>query len=124
MPIFNYRCLDCSYAFEKIVIYSQSNMGEADQCPECKSNIIEKLISAPAQIRMDGRKGLRTVPDPKPPLQSLKEKGSRRGCEGGYSDLEEWNKPVRKRGKDGNWYWADKKNQYFDTGKGIKSYAV
>lgn len=118
MPIFNYKCLDCNYEFEKIVIYSQSNMGEAYQCPECKSNIIEKLISAPAVISTQGKSILRNLPDPTPPLQKFKEKGPRKGCEGGYRDLEEWTKPVRK-GKDkyGNTLWKDQKKQYFDAGK-------
>ena len=113
MPIFNYKCMDCNHEFEAIVIHSQSNMKEPDQCPECRSNIIEKMITAPAQIRTDGRAGLKSVPDPRPPLQALQEKGPRKGCEGGYKDLPEWSKPVRKKGKDGNWYWADKKKQYF-----------
>jgi hypothetical protein len=107
----------CNHEFEAIVILSQSTMGEPDRCPQCANKLIEKMISAPAQIRTDGRRGLRTVPDPKPPLQGLKEKGPREGCEGGYEDLEEWTKPVRKKGKDGNFYWEDKKKHYFDAGK-------
>ena len=118
MPIFLYKCLKCDYEFEKIVITSQTGFAEADQCPNCKSNIIEKLITAPCLVKTDGRAGLRTVPDPTPPLQKLKEKGAKEGCEGGYSDLEEWTKPIRK-GKDkyGNTLWADKKKQYIDMGK-------
>lgn len=108
MPIFNYQCLECKHEFEKIVIISQTGMGEPDQCPKCKSNLIEKLLSAPAQIRMDGKAGLRSVPDPKPPLRSLQEAGPKPGCTGGYSDLPDFYKPIRK-GKDkyGNILWGE-----------------
>ena len=93
-------------------------MGEADQCPECRSQIIEKMITSPAIISMNGKAGLRSLPDPTPPLQKLKEKGPKEGCEGGYADLEDWTKPVRKgKNKDGNILWKDQKKQYYDLGK-------
>lgn len=117
MPVFKYECLDCGYVFEKIVISGQTGFGEADQCPECRSNIIEKMITAPAQIRMDGRRGLRSVPDPTPPLQKLKEKGPKEGCVGGYGDLEEFRPTERKKDKNGNWEWQERKKQHFDLGK-------
>jgi putative FmdB family regulatory protein len=119
MPIFLYKCLDCEYEFEKIVIDSQAGFSEPDQCPECRSNIIEKMVTAPAQIRMDGKAGLRSVPDPKPPLQELRGK-NKSGCEGGYADLPEFKPTERKKTKGGNWEWSEKKKQYIDMKRGGK----
>ena len=118
MPIFQYACLECNHGFEVLVMTQQTGFEEPTTCPSCHSKTIEKLISAPAIISMDGKNVLRNLPDPHPPLQELKEKGAKEGCEGGYSDLEEWTKPVRK-GKDkfGNTLWGDQKKQYFDLGK-------
>jgi putative FmdB family regulatory protein len=117
MPIFQYRCLDCNYEFEAVVMQNHSAFKEPEQCPNCRSQIIEKMITAPAAIRMDGRVALQTLADPKPPLQSLKEKGPRRGCEGGYKDLPDMGKLERRKTADGNWEWVEKKQQVFDLGK-------
>ena len=42
MPIFEYRCKDCGFTFEKIVF------GSSDfeiECPECHSENVTKLFS-------------------------------------------------------------------------------
>jgi putative FmdB family regulatory protein len=40
MPMFEYRCHDCSQTFEALVRSS-----ETAQCPSCQSQTLEKLIS-------------------------------------------------------------------------------
>lgn len=45
MPIFEYRCKDCNLKFEKIVFNREA---PPPSCPECGSNKVEKLISAPS----------------------------------------------------------------------------
>jgi putative FmdB family regulatory protein len=43
MPIYEYRCSDCSKIFETLVWNSK----EADvKCPECKGERVERLLSA------------------------------------------------------------------------------
>ncbi len=42
MPIFEFSCKDCDKTFETLVL----NSSERIQCPECKSNELDKLISA------------------------------------------------------------------------------
>lgn len=116
MPIFNYRCLECKYEWEQITMLSQSNFPEPYNCPNCKSIIIEKVISAPAFISMEGKRALRETPDPSPPLQNLRGK-NKPNCEGGFRDLEEFKPTERKKDKDGNWIWSEKKRQYIDMGK-------
>ncbi len=44
MPIYEYRCLDCSYTFEEI---QKFNDPPITVCPKCGGKV-EKLISAPA----------------------------------------------------------------------------
>jgi putative FmdB family regulatory protein len=41
MPIYEYRCTDCSHAFEKLV----RRWGDATSCPACSSRTVEKQIS-------------------------------------------------------------------------------
>ncbi|MBA3015268.1 MAG: zinc ribbon domain-containing protein [Proteobacteria bacterium] len=44
MPIYEYQCLDCNAAFEKILTSSTST--ELIICSECKSAKVKKKISA------------------------------------------------------------------------------
>lgn len=44
MPIFEYKCLKCQSEFEKLVLGSLSENGI--QCPDCKSEDVERLFSA------------------------------------------------------------------------------
>lgn len=116
IPIFNYECLACGEVFEAIVIYGQSGFGEPPVCPKCQAVTITKVITAPASIRTDGRTALQSLPDPHAPLQELRGR-NRPDCEGGFSDLPETGKMERKKTKDGNWTWREKKTQVFDFGK-------
>ena len=43
MPLYEYSCRDCKSQFELLVRGS-----EQPQCPECDSDRLEKLLSAPA----------------------------------------------------------------------------
>jgi hypothetical protein len=78
------------------------------------------MITAPAQIRMDGKVALQTLPDPHPPLHELRGK-NRPGCEGGYNDLPEVGTMKRVKTEDGNWEWKEVKKQIFDMKKEKKS---
>ena len=49
MPIYEYRCLDCSESFETLVLKKD----EMVQCPKCKGNNVERLMSAFAFKRGD-----------------------------------------------------------------------
>ena len=41
MPIYEYRCTDCSHAFEKLM----RRWSDATSCPACASTLVEKQIS-------------------------------------------------------------------------------
>lgn len=117
MPIFNYECKLCEHQWEVLVISQQTGFEEPTECPVCQDKEIVKVISAPAVISMGGKAALRTVPDPHPPLQELKAKGPKEGCEGGYADLPEFKPTERVKTKEGNWEWREKKRQFHDLGK-------
>lgn len=42
MPIYEYRCEDCSACFEKLVFSSQD---ESVRCPECDSDKVRRQMS-------------------------------------------------------------------------------
>lgn len=42
MPIFEYQCSDCDTKFEELVFSSNNSV----QCPSCKSEKVDKLISS------------------------------------------------------------------------------
>jgi putative FmdB family regulatory protein len=42
MPIFEYRCSQCSHEFELLILRNSP----AAACPECASEAVEKLLSA------------------------------------------------------------------------------
>lgn len=45
MPIFEYRCVNCSKVFEVLIL---SGRGEAElKCPACGGSDLKKMISAP-----------------------------------------------------------------------------
>jgi len=46
MPVFEYRCADCESKFEVLV-----RRGAGVTCPDCGSQRLDKLISAPAVLR-------------------------------------------------------------------------
>ena len=43
MPIFEFRCLECSHVFEKIFVSSNEN--QEITCPECQSYSFERVVS-------------------------------------------------------------------------------
>jgi putative FmdB family regulatory protein len=43
MPIYDYKCRTCSHEFEELV-----KLGQTPDCPSCKGNDLEKLLSLPA----------------------------------------------------------------------------
>lgn len=54
MPIYEYRCEECSNQFE-IIVTSSSDKGET-ACPKCSSKKVKKAISA-ASYRLSGSGG-------------------------------------------------------------------
>lgn len=50
MPIYEYQCQSCQYAFEKLQKISDDPLQE---CPECRQNTLKKKISA-AGFRLSG----------------------------------------------------------------------
>ena len=48
MPIFEFRCLECSNLFEKIFLASDER---ADiECPECRSASFERVVSKSSHV--------------------------------------------------------------------------
>ena len=45
MPIYEYKCSNCSHEFEKIQKISEEPIKE---CPKCNKKSVSKLISAPS----------------------------------------------------------------------------
>ena len=55
MPIFEFRCLECSNLFEKIFLSSDE---KADiECPECRSVSFERVVSKSSHIMGMGAGG-------------------------------------------------------------------
>jgi len=55
VPIYEYRCLNCSKKFERI--RSVSACGTAAQCPACQDDHAYQVVSAPGGIRANGANG-------------------------------------------------------------------
>jgi len=55
MPIFEFRCLECSNLFEKLFINSDKEMEIA--CPECQSQSFERVISKTSYVIGVGPEG-------------------------------------------------------------------
>lgn len=60
MPLFEYKCCECAHEFEELV----SSADTTPPCPKCKSEKVEKLMSACA-IKADGS-ALGSGPAPMP----------------------------------------------------------
>jgi putative FmdB family regulatory protein len=55
MPIFEFRCLECSNLFEKIFLSSDE---KADiECPECRSVSFERVVSKTSYVMGMGTDG-------------------------------------------------------------------
>jgi len=107
MPIFDLRCKDCEHVFEYFFVRSD----DFPTCPKCGGQYFEKLISCP-HIRMDSDQILKSLPDPSPPLEELRGKGSEGYKDKPYADPQLKNY-VRKKDKYGNSNWEEKRRQYF-----------
>lgn len=55
MPIFEFRCLKCGKIFEKLFINSNEEVNI--ECPECKSDAFERVISSTNYVMGGGKKG-------------------------------------------------------------------
>ena len=57
MPIFEFRCLECSHVFEKLFVNSNE---EVDiDCPECHSRSFERVVSRASHVMGSGAGGTR-----------------------------------------------------------------
>ena len=52
MPIFEFRCLECGNLFEKIAVKSDDTMEM--QCPECKCESFERVLSKTSHVMAKG----------------------------------------------------------------------
>lgn len=52
MPIFEFRCVECGNVFEKIFLPSDAEVDM--QCPECKSDALERVVSRTSHIMARG----------------------------------------------------------------------
>ncbi|MCC9600569.1 zinc ribbon domain-containing protein [Stieleria sp. JC731] len=57
MPLYEYDCPKCNQAVEVLV----RNPEEKAECPECGSDELTRLMSAPAAPNMNGSKSLPTA---------------------------------------------------------------
>jgi putative FmdB family regulatory protein len=61
MPLYEYACRDCEHTFETLVFD-----GETVECPECRSDRLQRLLSVPAKPRAESQ-SLPMSCDPKLP---------------------------------------------------------
>jgi len=55
MPIFEFRCLECSHVFEKLFVNSDE---EVDiDCPECHATSFERVVSRASHVMGPGSGG-------------------------------------------------------------------
>jgi putative FmdB family regulatory protein len=50
MPLYEYTCQECRHTFEALVFD-----GEDVECPRCKADRVERLLSVPAKPRAGGQ---------------------------------------------------------------------
>ena len=62
MPIYEFRCLECSTVFELLHL-TQGDDNKAMKCPQCNSNEIERLLSRVSVMRSSEGKATKTVKD-------------------------------------------------------------
>ena len=61
MPLYEYACRECEHTFETLVFD-----GEKVECPQCRSDHLERLLSVPAKPRAESQ-SLAMRCDPKLP---------------------------------------------------------
>jgi len=69
MPIYEYECKTCGSKFEFLKIRSDE---ECTECKVCESTEIQKIISV-SNFRMNSDDILKSLPDPTPPLEELRD---------------------------------------------------
>lgn len=52
MPIFEFRCVKCGNVFEKILVKSDEKAEM--ECPECKSDLLERVVSRTNHVMARG----------------------------------------------------------------------
>lgn len=116
MPVYEYQCLTCFHKFELMFIMA---LKPEEQCPRCRSWIIERIISIP-HVRMDADVMTKSLPDPVPPLTELIGK-NRPDTEGGYREIANDQKQLkeykRKKDKLGNTEWTPIERTHIDMGR-------
>ena len=58
MPIFEFRCIECGGIFEKLFFHSNEQVDM--QCPNCKSESIERVVSRSSHTLGSPGKGPQT----------------------------------------------------------------
>ncbi len=116
MPIYDYLCKDCGGIFESIEVWKKHR---AKNCKYCGSKRIKKIIGT-FHVCTDPDSILRSIPDPSPPLEELRGR-NKPGCDGGYADKPyadpQLKNYTRRRDKQGNTIWEEKRKQYIDLGR-------
>lgn len=62
MPIYEFRCLECSTVFELLELTKGSNK-KGMKCPQCNSPEVERLLSRVSVVKSSGGKATKTVKD-------------------------------------------------------------
>lgn len=113
MPIFDYCCEKCGEIWESIEVWPSH---APKRCPVCTSKKFKKIIGT-SHIRMDSDSILHSMPDPCPPLEELRGKGTQ-----GFADKPEASRNLgdytRRKDKYGNTIWLERKKVVFDMKKG------
>jgi len=58
MPIYEYVCKECNNKFEYLIVSSSDSDKEKITCPSCKSQKVEKMISAPSRVKVSSNAGM------------------------------------------------------------------
>lgn len=62
MPIYEFRCLECSNIFELLQLTMKKDK-RGMRCPKCKSSEIERVLSRVSVVRSVDGKATKTVKD-------------------------------------------------------------
>jgi putative FmdB family regulatory protein len=61
MPIYEYKCKDCSHSFEVLLLFTSD---PPPQCPECQGKDVEKLMSSSTMRKREEYTGAGGMLDP------------------------------------------------------------
>ena len=62
MPIYEFRCLECSTVFELLQLTKESDK-KGMKCPQCNSTEVERLLSRVSVVRSSEGNATKTVKD-------------------------------------------------------------